>query len=57
MKDNEFRCEKCGKIYEKAWSDEESWADHDKNYPDESRETAETVCEYCYEEMEKEKII
>ena len=51
MKDNEYQCAKCGKVYEKRVPDEEAWAEHDRNFPGESHETAEIVCDDCYKAM------
>ena len=51
MKDNEYQCAKCGKVYEKGVPDEEAWAEHDLNFPGEPHETAAIICDDCYRSM------
>ena len=51
MKENEYQCAMCGKVYKKKWSDEEAWEEHDSNFPGESHETAAIVCDDCYKKM------
>jgi len=51
MKDNEYQCAMCGKVYKKGVPDEETWAEHDRNFPGEPHETAAVVCDDCYKAM------
>ena len=51
MKENEYQCAGCGGIFEKDWPDKEAWEEHDRNFPGESHETAEIICDDCYQEM------
>ena len=51
MKENEYRCAMCGKVYKKRWTEEEAWAEHDRNFPGEPHETAAVVCDDCYKAM------
>ena len=51
MKENEYRCAMCGKVCEKTTPDEEMWEEHDNNFPGETHETAEIVCDDCYQQM------
>lgn len=52
MEDNEYRCEKCGNIYEKWWSDDEADNEalklHGKTHN--SAEMA-IICDDCFNEM------
>jgi len=51
MKEKEYRCAMCGGIFEESTSEEEAWEEHDRNFPGEPHETAEIVCDDCYQEM------
>jgi len=55
MKDNEYTCSMCGGTFEKAWSDEEAWEEHDRNFPGSPRDDACIVCDDCYKKMIRER--
>ena len=48
MSNNEYLCAMCGGTFEAEWSDEEAWAEHDRNFPGKSHDTAVQVCDDCY---------
>lgn len=52
--DNTFKCEHCGGVFEKEWSDEEAKAEHDKLFPGHSIETAALICDDCFIEFNKD---
>ena len=41
----------CGGIFKKGVPEEEAWAEHDRKFPGETHETAEIVCDDCYQQM------
>lgn len=50
IKKNEFRCEACGEIYGKAWSDEEANKEADAIWTKEERATPQAViCDDCFQ--------
>ena len=53
MKENEYQCAHCGGIFEPEpdWTEDKRWAEHESNFPGESHETVEVVCEDCYQAM------
>jgi len=51
MKENEYKCSMCGSIFEKGRPDKQAWEEHDHNFPGEPHETAEVVCDDCYQQM------
>ena len=51
MEDNEYQCAYCGRVFEKGTPDKEAWEEHDHNFPGESHETAEIICDDCYQAM------
>jgi len=48
MRNNEFKCECCGGIFEKAWSDEECEDEWMKNFPAHHDKPRSLVCDDCY---------
>lgn len=45
-----FRCAACGETFDKAWSDEESWAEAEATWtPDELATGTSLVCDDCWE--------
>lgn len=46
-----YICAMCGGIFEKGWSDEEAWAEHDANFLGMSHDESEIVCDDCYQKM------
>jgi rubredoxin len=48
MKPNEFRCAACGQVYEKAWTDEEAWAEAEMYWPDVKPEAMTVICNGCW---------
>ena len=51
MKKNEFQCADCGGIFKKGLLDKVAWQEHDDNFPGASHETAEIICDDCYQKM------
>ncbi len=53
MKDNEFKCDMCKKIYPKEWSDEEAEKEAKYNFGEEIFQFADTaiVCDDCYKQV------
>ena len=53
MKDNEYQCAHCSGIFEPEpdWTEEQRWAEHDRNFPGASHETAAHICDDCYKKM------
>ena len=47
----EFKCEMCEGIFEKEWSDEESQAEMEENFPGLTKENAAQVCDDCYSKI------
>lgn len=43
-----FFCDECEMTYPKGWSDEESQAELDENFPGLTKENAACVCDDCY---------
>lgn len=48
LKDNEFRCEDCGNVYEKGWSDEEASKESQIAF---GITTGAVVCDDCYNKI------
>ena len=51
MKKNEYKCADCGGIFEKGVPEKEAWREYDDNFPGASHQTAEVVCNDCYQKM------
>lgn len=51
VSNGEYTCDMCGGTFETGRSDEEAWAEHDKNFPGESHDTAAVICDECYQTM------
>ena len=51
--DKEYVCALCGGTFDKGWSDEESVAELEKNFPEVSKEECYVVCDDCYKEQQK----
>jgi hypothetical protein len=47
MRTNEYRCMRCGNVYEKLWSDEEALAELNEKYPGFTAEDAQILCDDC----------
>lgn len=46
-----FYCEECEMTYPKGWSDEESQAEMEANFPGLTKETGACVCDDCYKRI------
>lgn len=52
MKDNEFQCAKCHRVFEKGWSDEERIKEQIENgWGDLKEEEQAIVCDDCYKDF------
>lgn len=51
MKENEYKCDQCGNIYEFGWSEEEAEKEMKENWGDISKEDMAIVCDDCYDVM------
>lgn len=51
MTGSDFRCAACGKIFEKAWTDEEAAAELAESFTGFEPSDCAIVCEDCYQEM------
>jgi len=50
MKKDEYKCEACGEVYNKGWSDEESDKEADAIWTKEERATPQSIiCDYCFQ--------
>ena len=49
---DEYRCEKCGEVFTKGWTDEESKAEQEANgWGDMEKDDLAIVCDDCYHDM------
>lgn len=48
LKADEFRCEMCGKVFPKGWSDQEAIEQQRRNFNEEPKEDDAIVCDDCY---------
>lgn len=48
LKPNEYRCDHCGGVYEKIWSDEEAMAESKENFGDIPADDLAIICDDCY---------
>lgn len=51
MKNNEYKCENCGNVYEKGWSDDEAKKEAELyfgKHPDNWNDRQAVVCDDCY---------
>lgn len=55
MNANEFRCEACGEVFPKAWSDEEAEAECAENFPGLPESERAVVCDDCFKKMTRLK--
>lgn len=55
MTPNQYQCRMCKGVFDKEWSDEEAWAEHDRDFPGELMETACVVCDDCYQKVRPDK--
>lgn len=51
---NEYRCDICGNVYEKAVTDDEAMAETKSYWPDASSEDCAVVCDDCWEKIKPE---
>lgn len=51
MEANEYRCEMCGEVFKKGWSDEQAKEEYKKNFNMEVKEDDGIVCDDCYNKM------
>jgi len=55
MKDNEYKCDACGEIYEYGWTEEEAKKESVKNWGEnmdiENEETTAIICDDCYKKL------
>jgi DNA-directed RNA polymerase subunit RPC12/RpoP len=47
----EYKCEACGGIFNKGWSDEEALAEYKENFPDIPFSETGLVCDECFNKM------
>lgn len=57
MNPNEFKCDECGGVFEKGWSDEEAYAEQENNFGDMPNEQMAIVCDDCFKEIMGKEII
>lgn len=55
MNANEFRCEACGEVFPKAWTDEEAEAECEENFPGLPEGERAVVCDDCFKKMTRLK--
>jgi len=55
MKEREFKCELCGGVFEKEWSDEEAKEEYERNFKEYKNEPTAIICDDCYRIVMKEK--
>ena len=58
MKDNEYKCDMCGGVFEKGWPDEEAKAEAEQNFGkpvEQWNEEAAIICDDCYQKVEPTK--
>ena len=48
MKADEFKCQHCGGVFVKGWSDEEAEAEFAEQFPHRQDEPRGAVCDDCY---------
>lgn len=53
MKDSEFQCADCKRIFDKAWSDEEAEIELQDNFPGISKEDCDIICDDCYNKLQE----
>ena len=46
-----YKCERCGGVFEKGWSDEEAIAEMGEVFPGATQEQCGLVCDPCYQKM------
>lgn len=51
MKKNEYKCDSCKGVFEKAWSDEEALAEMERDFPSLPEEERAVVCDDCYKKI------
>lgn len=54
MKPDEYRCELCGGVFAKAWTDEEAEAELHARFPGHETVACSVVCDDCYRTMLKD---
>ncbi len=58
IKYNEFKCDRCGGVFEKGWSDEEALLEAENNFVKPVKEWKDdivVVCDDCYEKINPSK--
>lgn len=48
---NQYRCDMCAGVFDKAWTDEEAKAELGENFGDISTDDCGIVCDDCYKKM------
>ncbi len=48
LRPDEFRCEMCGRIFPKGWSEEEAAAEMARNFNEEPKDDDAILCDDCY---------
>jgi hypothetical protein len=51
LKTNEYKCEACGGVFEKGWSDDEAVAELDATFGGVPVEDCAIICDDCYRKM------
>lgn len=51
MTPDEYRCEACGEVFQKGWTDEEAKAEQKEQFGDLTPENIAVVCDECYKKM------
>ena len=54
MKKNEYKCDMCGKIYKKGWSEEKALKERDELWNNPNEDWA-IVCDDCFNKIHPEK--
>lgn len=53
--ENEYKCVRCGNVYEKGWSDEESLNEMKELWGDLPKEDRDVICNDCFNEIHPER--
>lgn len=51
LEENQYRCNHCGEVFNKGWSEEEAMAEHKENWGDYPIELCRVICDDCYNEF------
>ena len=51
LKENEYQCAMCKGVFEKGQTDEEADIEFQENFPEDSDEEEELICDHCFTKM------